>query len=152
MTTWSTIFKEHRLFSRVVIEKLQSHLKILNGKTIGLLGLTFKPDTDDMREAPSLKLIEKLNLLGVKVKAFDPILSQSGQTHLSGQVQMETDVQRLAEDCHALVLVTDWAEFSNIDFKALAPSMEKALMIDGRNFLAKAELEEAGFEYVGIGH
>ncbi|MGK7909023.1 MAG: UDP-glucose/GDP-mannose dehydrogenase family protein [Synechococcus sp.] len=135
-----------------VIEKLQHQLKILKGKTIGLLGLTFKPNTDDMRDAPSLTLIEKLNRLGAKVKAFDPILSQSGSSHGLTGVAIESDVERLVEGCDALVLVTDWQELLALDYSKLAKLMINPTIVDGRNVLDSVKLKEAGFTYIGIGH
>ncbi|KAF3885343.1 MULTISPECIES: UDP-glucose dehydrogenase family protein [Nostocales] len=135
----------------IAIEKLQQVLKILKGKTVGLLGLTFKPDTDDMRDAPALNLIENLNRLGTKVKAYDPIVSQSGlRDGLSG-VLVETDPERLADGCDALVLVTDWQQFRHLDYRKMATLMNSPVMIDGRNFLNPQELQLAGFYYVGIG-
>lgn len=136
----------------IVIEKLQQTLKILKGKTVGLLGLTFKPDTDDMRDAPALTLIDELNRLGAKVKAYDPLLSQSGSSHGLSNVSVETDVERLADHCDALVLVTDWEVFETLDYKRMAELMTHPVLIDGRNFLNRKMLEEAGFQYVGIGH
>ena len=135
----------------LAVEKLQQVLKILKGKTVGLLGLTFKPDTDDMRDAPALNLIEQLSRLGAKVKAYDPIVSQSGLRDGLSNVMVETDPERLADGCDALVLVTDWKQFKTLDFKKMAGSMNSRIMIDGRNFLDKSTLEEAGFQYVGIG-
>lgn len=137
---------------QLAIEKLQQHLKILKGKTIGLLGLTFKPNTDDMRDAPSLQLIEQLNRLGAKVKAFDPILSQSGASHGMSGVIVESDLERLVDGCDALVLVTDWDDFLDLDYAKLAKLMAQPVLVDGRNFLDKSLLEQAGFTYVGIGH
>ncbi len=135
----------------IVIEKLQKVLKILKGKTIGLLGLTFKPDTDDMRDAPALNLIEELNRLGAKVKAYDPIVAQSGMRHGLTGVLVETDPERLADGCDALVLVTEWQQFSNLDYGKMAKLMNNPVMIDGRNFLDKTVLQESGYQYVGIG-
>lgn len=136
----------------IAIDKLQQALKILKGKTIGLLGLTFKPDTDDMRDAPSLDLIQELNRLGAKVKAYDPIISQSGMRHGLTGVVVETDPERLADGCDALVLVTDWKQFEKLDYAKMVKSMEHNLFVDGRNFCDRKELEAAGFQYVGIGH
>ena len=136
----------------IALEKLQQELKILKGKVIGLLGLTFKPDTDDLRDAPSLILIENLNRLGAKVKAYDPIVSTSGMRHGLTGVIVETDLERLADGCDALVLVTDWQEFLSIDYGKMANLMTHPVMIDGRNFLDRSALEAAGFRYVGIGH
>ena len=135
----------------IVIEKLQQELKILKGKTIGLLGLTFKPNTDDMRDAPSLVIIEQLNRLGAKVKAYDPIVSQSGLSHGLSGVIIETDPEMLADSCDALVLVTDWQEFLKLDFERMANLMISPVMIDGRNFLDRSKLEFFGFRYLGIG-
>jgi UDPglucose 6-dehydrogenase len=136
----------------IAVEKLQQVLKILKGKTVGLLGLTFKPDTDDMRDAPSLNLIEHLNRLGTKVKAYDPIISQTGMRHGLTGVQVETDPERLADGCDALVLVTDWQQFRNLDYAKMATLMNNPVVIDGRNFLDREELQRAGFYYVGVGH
>ncbi|MGP0129297.1 MAG: UDP-glucose dehydrogenase family protein [cyanobacterium endosymbiont of Rhopalodia musculus] len=135
----------------IVIEKLQQELKILKGKTIGLLGLTFKPNTDDMRDAPSLVIIEQLNRLGAKVKAYDPIVSQSGLSHGLSGVIIETDPEMLADSCDALVLVTDWQEFLKLDFERMASLMVSPVIIDGRNFLDRSNLEFFGFRYLGIG-
>ncbi|MBC6419859.1 MAG: UDP-glucose/GDP-mannose dehydrogenase family protein [Prochloron sp. SP5CPC1] len=135
----------------LVIEKLQQELKILKGKTIGLLGLTFKPNTDDMRDAPSLNIIEELNRLGAKVKAYDPIVSQTGISHGLSGVIIETNPEMLADGCDALVLVTDWQEFLKLDYDKMAKTMHHAIIIDGRNFLEREVLEKAGFRFVGIG-
>jgi UDPglucose 6-dehydrogenase len=136
----------------LAVEKLQQCLKILKGKTVGLLGLTFKPNTDDMRDAPSLTLIEQLNRLGARVKAYDPIVSQSGLSHGLSGVIVETDAERLADGCDALVLVTDWQPFQSLDYAKMATLMNSPILIDGRNFLDRAALTQAGFQYLGIGH
>ena len=135
----------------VVIEKLQQTLKILKGKTVGLLGLTFKPNTDDMRDAPALDLIDELHRLGAKVKAFDPIILVDSQHPGLANVELVDRPDRLAMDCNALVLVTDWAEFATLDYAQFAPTMATPIMIDGRNQLDPAVMAAAGFLYVGIG-
>lgn len=140
--------KRQRLLT---IEKLQQVLKILKGKTVGLLGLTFKPDTDDMRDAPALDLIEQLSRLGAKVKAYDPLVSQSGLRDGLSNVIVETDPEMLAEGCDALVLVTDWKKFKELDYAKMAAKMHSPIIIDGRNFLDQQYLTEIGFQYVGIG-
>lgn len=136
---------------QIGIEKLQQVLKILKGKTVGLLGLTFKPDTDDMRDAPALNLIDQLNRLGTKVKAYDPIVSQSGMRHGLSGVFVETDAERLADGCDALVLVTEWQQFRSLDYVKMASLMNNPVIIDGRNFLDREAVESAGFRYVGVG-
>ncbi|MBN3926692.1 UDP-glucose/GDP-mannose dehydrogenase family protein [Nostoc sp. NMS4] len=135
----------------IALEKLQQVLKILKGKTVGLLGLTFKPDTDDLRDAPALILIEQLNRLGAKVKAYDPIISQTGMRHGLSGVLVETDAERLADGCDALVLVTEWQQFSTLDYVKMAKLMAHPVIIDGRNFLDPETLVRAGFQYVGVG-
>jgi UDPglucose 6-dehydrogenase len=135
------------------LEKLQQVLKILNGKTIGLLGLTFKPDTDDLRDAPAIDLIEELNRLGAKVKAYDPMYTEvnTGFHTLPDQVTLTATPEDLATDCDALVLLTEWKQFQQLDYAKLADRMEQAVMIDGRNFLDPKSLSKAGFYYIGIG-
>lgn len=143
-----SVNKRQRLLA---VEKLQQELKILKGKTVGLLGLTFKPDTDDLRDAPALDMIEQLNRLGAKVKAYDPIISQTGMRHGLSGVIVETDPERLADGCDALVLITDWAQFKKLDYAQMARLMNNPVMIDGRNFLDCEVLERAGFHCIGIG-
>jgi len=143
-----TVNQRQRL---IVVEKLQQVLKILKGKTVGLLGLTFKPDTDDLRDAPALNMIEQLTRLGTKVKAYDPIISQTGMRHGLSNVIVETDPERLADGCDALVLVTDWKEFRTLDYAKMGELMHARVIIDGRNFLDQTALEALGFHYVGVG-
>jgi UDPglucose 6-dehydrogenase len=135
----------------IALEKLQQALKILKGKTVGLLGLTFKPDTDDLRDAPALNLIEQLNRLGAKVKAYDPIVSQTGMRHGISGVLVETDAERLADGCDALVLVTEWQQFVTLDYAKMAKLMSHPVIIDGRNFLDPQTMAKAGFQYIGVG-
>jgi UDPglucose 6-dehydrogenase len=136
----------------LVIQKLQSSLKILKGKTIGLLGLTFKPDTDDLRDAPALDIISILIELGAKVKAYDPIISPQAATHTHlPNVNLVDSPELLAEDSDAIVLMTEWLEFQQLDYQELAKLMRSPLMIDCRNFLSATELTAAGFQHIGIG-
>lgn len=135
----------------IAIEKLQQVLKILKGKTIGLLGLTFKPDTDDLRDAPAIDLIEELNRLGAKVKAYDPLIKSTEHHPILADIELEVTPQNLAKDCDALVLVTDWQEFATWDYTQLAKVMNTAVIIDGRNYLNAIDLAAAGFYYIGIG-
>ncbi|OYQ62126.1 UDP-glucose 6-dehydrogenase [Pseudanabaena sp. SR411] len=135
----------------LVVEKLQQALKILKGKTIGLLGMTFKPDTDDMRDAPALTLIDQLSRLGARVKAYDPLVSQSGLRQGFSNVIVETDLERLADGCDAVVLVTDWQEFLAIDYTKMLTLMAHPVIIDARNFLDGKELKALGYHYIGIG-
>jgi UDPglucose 6-dehydrogenase len=135
----------------IVIDKLQQVLKILKGKTIGLLGLTFKPDTDDLRDAPALDLIQELNRLGAKVKVYDPLISkQIGVIRIEG-VSIQPDINSLADGCDALVLVTEWEYFKNIPYQKIGELMKGKLILDGRNFLDVKLLIASDFQYIGIG-
>jgi UDPglucose 6-dehydrogenase len=136
----------------LVIQKLQSSLKILKGKTIGLLGLTFKPDTDDLRDAPALDIIQILIELGAKVKAYDPIVSSESLPHpYLANVNLVDSPQTLAADSDAIVLMTEWSEFQDINYQHLAKLMRSAVVVDCRNFLSPAMLTAAGFQHIGIG-
>jgi UDPglucose 6-dehydrogenase len=135
----------------IIIEKLQYTLKVLKGKTIGLLGLTFKPDTDDMRDAPALVLVEQLTRLGARVKAYDPLVSQAGIGQGLSNVLVEMDADHLADGCDALILVTEWSQFQTLDYGTMAGRMTTPVLIDARNFLDKDLMEKSGFHYVGIG-
>ena len=104
-----------------------------------------------MRDAPALTIIEELNRLGAKVKAYDPIVSQSGLSHGLSGVIIETDAEMLSDNCDALVLITDWQEFLNLNYQKMATVMINPVIIDGRNFLERSKLQMAGFHYVGIG-
>lgn len=134
----------------LAVEKLQQVLKILKGKTIGLLGLTFKPDTDDLRDAPSLDLATELSRLGAKVKAYDPIVKPT-QLSTATSVEVVENISQLAQGCDALVLVTEWQEFRQIDYAQIARVMKTPTLVDGRNYLDPDLLRQAGFFYIGIG-
>ncbi len=135
----------------VVIEKLQQILKILKGKTIGLLGLTFKPDTDDLRDAPALDLIEALKRLGARVKAYDPIVAAENLHPTLATITLSISPESLAAECDALVLVTDWQLFRTLNYPLLGQQMHQPILVDGRNFLDPEALAQAGFYYVGMG-
>jgi UDPglucose 6-dehydrogenase len=136
----------------LVIQKLQNSLKILKGKTIGLLGLTFKPDTDDLRDAPALDIIRVLTELGAKVKAYDPIVSAQSlpPSHLAN-VNLVGSPELLATNSDAIVLMTEWLEFQEINYQQLAQLMRSPIIVDCRNFLSPVEITQAGFQHIGIG-
>lgn len=135
----------------IVIDKLQQVLKILKGKTIGLLGLTFKPDTDDLRDAPAIDLIGELNRLGAKVKAYDPLISKQVNVRIEG-VSVEPDINSLADGCDALVLVTEWKDFKNLSYQEIGALMKGRVIVDGRNFLDADILSASNFQHIGIGN
>jgi UDPglucose 6-dehydrogenase len=135
-----------------VIQKLQEKLYILKGRTIGLLGLAFKPDTDDLRDAPSLHIAERLLQMGARVKAYDPIANEACRAQRPDlKIRLCDSVRELATDCDALVLVTEWKEFHSLDLAELARLMASPILVDGRNLFVPETAIAAGFDYTGIG-
>lgn len=123
----------------------------LEGKSIALWGLSFKPKTDDMRDAPALVLIEKLLAAGVKVKAYDPIAMNEAKRKLGDRIEYAKDIYDSALDADAIILATEWNEFRLPSWSALKKLVKKAVVIDGRNIYNAAELRDAGYEYISIG-
>ncbi len=122
----------------------------VNGKRIGVLGLTFKPNTDDMRDAPSIPLIEGLQAAGADVVAFDPVGREQAEPLLKG-IEFAGSAERAADGTDALVIVTEWDEFRALDLSDLASRMRGKFLIDLRNIYHRGEAEEAGLTYHGIG-
>jgi UDPglucose 6-dehydrogenase len=134
-----------------VVEKLLAELKILKGRTIGLLGLAFKPNTDDLREAPAIEIAQKLIDRGARVKAHDPIAMERFQKeHGDIGVQLCDSPEDVTDGCDALVLVTEWTEYRELDWDLLAPKMRKPFILDGRHSLDRDKLTRAGFQYISI--
>lgn len=145
-----TVNERQRL---VVIKKLQEELKIIKGRTISLMGLSFKPNTDDLRDAPSLTIAKALVKMGATVKVHDPMCNQVCKVlHPELDVLYCDTLLSLATNSDALVLVTEWEDYKHADFRALAKVMRTPLIIDGRNVLSEAVINEAGMFYRGIGH
>jgi len=146
----TSVIEVNELQKRRVVGKLEKHLGSLIGKRIALLGLAFKPDTDDMREASSLVLAARLQGEGAEVVAYDPVAAERAQT-LLGSVEMAGSALEALEGADAAVLVTEWGEFAELDWAEAAAKMTRAFVVDGRNFLDPEALVAAGFEYEGIG-
>ena len=142
----------NRMQRNVVIQKLQEKLYILKGRTVALLGLAFKPNTDDLRDAPSLQIAEKLIQMGARVRAYDPVAMDACREQ-NPQLRITYCDSALAAVDHAdaVVLVTEWPEFTGLDLKQLAQRMNKPVLIDGRNIFLADAAREAGFEYAGVG-
>jgi UDPglucose 6-dehydrogenase len=132
------------------MKKLERHLGSLAGKRIALLGLAFKPNTDDMREASSLVLAARLQGEGALVKGYDPVAEGRAQELLPG-IELCDSAEAALDGAHAAILVTEWAEFADLDWTSIRERMGTPLLIDGRNFLDPSQLREAGFVYEGIG-
>ena len=138
----------------VLFQKLVNHYgeeKALQGKTIAMWGLAFKPETDDMREAPALVLIDKLLEVGATVKVYDPVAMDECRRRLGDAVTYATDMYDAATDADALILVTEWKELRMPNAETLLHKMRGRLILDGRNILDGEELQQAGFEYHCIG-
>jgi len=123
----------------------------LQGKVVAIWGLAFKPETDDMREAPSLVLIDKLLQAGVQIRVYDPVAMDECKRRLGNQVQYCNDMYEAVVDADALMLVTEWKEFRMPSIELLSRAMRGRLILDGRNILDGDELQQAGFEYHCIG-
>jgi UDPglucose 6-dehydrogenase len=142
----------NRAQRQLVIQKLQEKLFILKGRTIALLGLAFKPETDDLRDAPSLQIAERLVQMGARVKVYDPIaMPACRETHPALRIQYCESEEDAAQDADALVLVTEWKQFAGLDLRALAQRMARAILVDGRNLFDPEAARQAGFDYCGIG-
>jgi len=146
----TAVIEVNDLQKRRVIGKLQRHLGGLAGKRIALLGLAFKPNTDDMREASSLVLSARLQADGAVVSAYDPVAEEQARKLVSGITFAETPLGALT-DVDAAVLVTEWSELVELDWSAVAEAMGGKLLIDGRNALDPVAVREAGLIYEGIG-
>jgi UDPglucose 6-dehydrogenase len=135
-----------------VLEKLLGELKILKGRTVGLLGLAFKPNTDDLRDAPALDIARRLIDRGVKVRAHDPIAMDRARRECGDlPIAFVQNAGKLAEEADALVLITEWPQYRELAWSDLAAAMRTPLILDGRNFLERDVLEGAGFRYLGMG-
>ena len=146
----TAVIEVNELQKRRVVGKLEKHLGSLLGKRVALLGLAFKADTDDMREASSLVLAARLQGEGAEVVAYDPVASERA-AELLDSVEMAGSALAALDGADAAVLVTEWPEFAELDWAEAASRMARPLLVDGRNFLDPAKLVEAGFEYEGIG-
>lgn len=133
------------------VGKLQHHLRTLKGKRVALLGLSFKPETDDLREAPSLKIARTLIGQGARVVGYDPV-SGKAALRMQPDLRVAFDVYDALEGAHAAVLVTEWEEFRELDLSRVASIMQSPrLLVDGRNFLEPREIRQAGLLYEGFG-
>lgn len=146
----NAVIEVNELQKRRVISKLQKHLGSLVGKKISLLGLAFKPDTDDMREASSLVLSARLQADGALITAYDPVAEDEARRLIKG-VNFADSALACVDGADAVVLVTEWSEFSDLDWAQVAEAMAGTLVVDGRNALDAAAVVAAGLKYEGVG-
>jgi UDPglucose 6-dehydrogenase len=144
----SAVIEVNELQKRRVIAKLKRHLGPLRGRRVALLGLAFKPNTDDMREAPSIVLAGRLLAEGAEVRGWDPVASGEA---LPGGVEIAGSVLEAVQDADAAVIVTEWDELRGIARDEVREAMANPLIVDGRNLLDPAQVRAAGFAYEAIG-
>jgi UDPglucose 6-dehydrogenase len=133
-----------------IIRRMEEMLGGLSGKTVGLLGLSFKPNTDDMRDAPSVTIAEGLLARGATVRGFDPVSMEVAAPLMPG-VQMAIDPYEMAQGCDALIVVTEWNEFRQLDLERVRDLMRQPVILDGRNIYDPDAMARLGFNYHGIG-
>jgi UDPglucose 6-dehydrogenase len=135
-----------------VVEKLATEFKILKGRTFGLLGLAFKPNTDDMRDAPAVDIARLLLLRGAHVRVHDPVAMEAARREMADMaVDFCDDPAKMAEDCDAVIVVTEWPEYKQMDWAAMAPTMKTPIVLDGRLLLEPDEMQSAGMKLIGFG-
>jgi len=135
---------------RLIVEKAEKLLGDLKDKKIGILGLAFKPNTDDMRFAPSIEIIQWLKNKGAKIKAYDPQSMEKAKKVIEGIEYMQ-DIYSVAQDADILIVVTDWNEFKEIDFGKIKKIMKSPVIIDARNIYDPQKVRNLGFTYMGVG-
>ena len=133
-----------------VIQKAMDMLGIIDDKIVGVLGLSFKPDTDDTRESPPIAIINKFLELGAEVRVYDPVVKKY-PPYMDSGATIAGDPYEAIDGANLMVLVTEWNEFLDLDYKKVKKLMKIPNIIDGRNFLNKEELQDIGFRYLGIG-
>ncbi|MCD5390395.1 UDP-glucose/GDP-mannose dehydrogenase family protein [candidate division NPL-UPA2 bacterium] len=138
--------KQKELF----LKKVKKALWTLNNKVIGILGLSFKPNTDDMREAPSVEIINRLQAEGAKVRAYDPAATENARKVLK-DIEYCADPYRVAEGSDCLLIITEWEEFKKLDLGKIKSLLKNPIIVDGRNVYEPEELKKMGFNYFAVG-
>jgi UDPglucose 6-dehydrogenase len=137
---------------KFVVDKLQNELKSLRGRIVAILGLAFKPNTDDVRESPALDVIRLLVDLGAHVKAHDPIAIENARAALTHEdLEYCETIEEAVQGTDAIVIATEWDEYHNLNFEHLARLMRERVIVDGRNILKRHDAEKCGFRVLGIG-
>src|ERR1700704_2164677 len=144
------VVESNRDMRRLVLQKVRGSLGTVEDRTIGVLGLAFKPNTDDLRESPAMEIIHLLKSEGAKVKAYDPAALEAARSMLPG-VELCADAYAVAQDADALILMTQWSEFRRLDLDRVRRVMAYPLMVDGRNLYDPVEMVAKGFFYQPIG-
>ena len=146
-----TVMDINRDMRKLVVDRLEELLGGLRGQRIGILGLSYKPNTDDLREAPALDIIESLLKKGAQVTVYDPVAMPKAKQVLNGAVVCARDAYGAARKADAVALVTEWNQFRSLDLKRLKQGMRRPVVVDGRNIWDPAKMRDLGFVYRGIG-
>jgi len=144
------VIKANEFQRQAMIPKIEKLLGEINGKQIGVLGLSFKPETDDMRESPATDIIRELQKRGAKIKAYDPVAMEEAKHSLS-DIEYATDEYEAIKDADILVIVTEWNQFRALDMKKVKQLLKSPKIADLRNIYEPKDMRELGFEYVGVG-
>jgi UDPglucose 6-dehydrogenase len=136
---------------RLVVERLKELLGGLRGQTIGILGLSYKPNTDDLREAPSVEIVDALLQKGARVQVYDPAAMTAAKHILNGGALFSHDAYAAARRADAICVLTEWNEFRGLDMRRIKQLMRRPVIVDGRNIWEPREMRELGFVYKGIG-
>ena len=149
-----TLLKEAEKINRrridLFLEKIRRALWVIKGKQIAVLGLAFKPNTDDIRFAPSIDLITQMVAEGARVRAYDPQAMEKAREALPN-VEFSSSAYEAAKDAEALIIATEWEQFSQLDWERIREEMARPLVLDARNLLSPAEMKARGFEYFSVG-
>lgn len=145
-----SVIKANERQRKAMIPKIENLVGDLNGKQIGVLGLSFKPETDDMRESPATDIIRDLQKLGAKIKAFDPVAMEEAK-HFLPDIEYATDEYDAIEGADALVFLTEWNQFRALDMEKVKRLLKSPKIADLRNIYEPRDMREMGFEYVGVG-
>jgi UDPglucose 6-dehydrogenase len=132
------------------VEKVRHTLWVVKEKTVGVLGLAFKPNTDDVRFAPAIEVVRRLIAQGAKVRASDPVAMERARSVLDGP-EFVADPYEVARGADALLLLTEWKQYRELDWKRIYRDMARPLVLDARNMLSPAKMKELGFEYHSFG-
>jgi UDPglucose 6-dehydrogenase len=144
------VVKSNYRHQKLMVEKIRKAVGGLRGKTIGVLGLSFKPNTDDVRDSPAIAIVKGLSRAGARVKTYDPAGGEAAKKEIRG-LALCADVESVARGADALVIVTEWNQFRNLDLPKMKKLLRRPLLIDLRNIYQPARARAAGLEYVGIG-
>jgi UDPglucose 6-dehydrogenase len=144
------VMKVNERQKELMVAKVKKAVGVLKGKTLAVLGLSFKPNTDDMREAPSITIIQSLQREGAKIKAYDPQAMEAAKK-IFKNIEYGRDAYEVAKGSDALIIITEWNQFRNLDLKRLKNIMKTPVFIDMRNIYDPAKMKEMGFKYYGVG-